>query len=1429
MSRDARLYSVSRTFVFSLLAGFLFVGVVRSARTARAANPTPPTPLTYDAPPASGDRNRLKLHLEGDSLELLDSSSGAVLTTRSSAVTSSIIINGSVSDDTLLVDFSNGNPIPPGGLTFNGGNQVTRQGDLIEIEGGIFHTAVYNYFNAHDGTVVLDGSTINYTGLEPLSNSGTAANVIFNLPAGTVGASLQDDGTAGNNVVQLVSTNATFETTTFTVPTGSLTVNGGGGTDTIVTSANFAGDFNATLTINGTAATDIVTLNGLTLGTAGNTGNLSVLAHNINLNGDINTTAGTTGNVSFNGAVALAANETFNAKGDVSFSQTLNGAFNLIVNTPGGTNFFGIVGGLTPLTGINTDAAGLTRVAANVTTTGNQTYGDQLALFANLTLTSSGGGTLSFANIDNNFALTVSTGGTAIFNNPVGSLVALASLTVTANAMTQVTGAFTMTNLALSVNTGIGSPGTPLATQVSKVEASAMTGGIFITNTGALTIGGVTASLSGLTVTTSGDIQVIASGSIALSDTDGLQIVTGGNTSGNITLTANGATADVTDTVDHDAIIAPRGNITVVAGRDILLGTAGMDFDNDVRANNNIAFTAGRDVTVDGFSDVASDDFGNNTGGGVTGTAGRNINVTNTFGTDASLGASGNGAGNVTLTTGANSFFNLTAPFSNAVFSNSGNVTVNADRAAISNSSGITALNGIVTIQQVSTNFTINLGSATDAAVNTLELSDAELDRIFSPTLRIGNSGGTFIGGINVTAAITQAGSSYTTLSLRGGNGNIDETGAGTLTETNLAAQAGFVSLTQATNNVTNLAGTTSAFVQFGFQFTNSGNLNVGTVDGVVGISGTNPLFGDVLLNGGAGAVLTVSQPITTSNGRIALTFDDMIINNNVTAPALGLFGPALEGLVTLTPTFIGRPINLGMDVGGQLGLTNLELTRITAGTLLGIGNTADVGGIFVSAPIVAPGTWSSLDLRNSGAPAGFVGAGGLLTVPNLSFTDGFPGGRIFNLNNATSGPDAIEQVPNPPIPYVGTINLTINAGAGSDTFLVTPSLLGLTTFHINGNAPVTAPGDSLIVDTTGATGTLLTRSNPGGQTHDGNYTFTNRQPIFFTSIETLNPITNPTATNGTVSGRILDQDGHPVEGVGIWMSGTQSRLTVTDANGYFHFDDVQENGLYSLTPARLNYVFSPQTRQFSQLGQHTDAAFTAVYNGQSNNPLDRTEYFVRQQYVDFLGREPDEPGFTAWVNGINNCAPDDTSCDRVHVSEMFFRSAEFQQRGYFLYRFYSTAFGRKPDFVEFTPDMARVSGFLTEEQLEAAKIKFVDDFTTRPLFVSAYGGLSNADYVDALLHSAQVSLGNRDELVASLNSSTLTRAQVFRQIAESSEVYQKYYNQAFVVMEYFGYLRRDPDALYLEWIDVLNQTGDARHMVEGFVNSVEYRNRFTR
>jgi len=60
-----------------------------------------------------------------------------------------------------------------------------------------------------------------------------------------------------------------------------------------------------------------------------------------------------------------------------------------------------------------------------------------------------------------------------------------------------------------------------------------------------------------------------------------------------------------------------------------------------------------------------------------------------------------------------------------------------------------------------------------------------------------------------------------------------------------------------------------------------------------------------------------------------------------------------------------------------------------------------------------------------------------------------------------------------------------------------------------------------------------------------------------------------PTATDGAVSGTILDTGGHPVAGVAIQMSGTQNRLTVTDSQGNYHFDDVETNGFYIVVPTR--------------------------------------------------------------------------------------------------------------------------------------------------------------------------------------------------------------------------------------------------------------------
>jgi uncharacterized repeat protein (TIGR01451 family) len=250
-----------------------------------------------------------------------------------------------------------------------------------------------------------------------------------------------------------------------------------------------------------------------------------------------------------------------------------------------------------------------------------------------------------------------------------------------------------------------------------------------------------------------------------------------------------------------------------------------------------------------------------------------------------------------------------------------------------------------------------------------------------------------------------------------------------------------------------------------------------------------------------------------------------------------------------------------------------------------------------------------------------------------------------------------------------------------------------------------------------------------------------------------------------------------------------------------------------------------------ANLGSITQATVTITDNANtSGNPIDQTPFFVRQHYIDFLGRKPDPPGFRGWQDILNNCKSGDTTCDRIEVSSGFFRSPEFQERGYFIYRFYSVALGRKPNYSEFIPDLAKVSGFLTDAEKEANKVAFVQEFMTRQEFRNRYDSqVTPTAYVDALLQTAGLpNHPSRTGWIDGLNKGTLTRARVLRELAESAESNGKFYTQAFVVMQYFGYLRRDPDSLYLKWIDIMNGNGgDYRAMINGFMNSAEYRQRF--
>jgi hypothetical protein len=226
---------------------------------------------------------------------------------------------------------------------------------------------------------------------------------------------------------------------------------------------------------------------------------------------------------------------------------------------------------------------------------------------------------------------------------------------------------------------------------------------------------------------------------------------------------------------------------------------------------------------------------------------------------------------------------------------------------------------------------------------------------------------------------------------------------------------------------------------------------------------------------------------------------------------------------------------------------------------------------------------------------------------------------------------------------------------------------------------------------------------------------------------------------------------------------------------------------------------------------------------------IDDSDFFIQQHYNDFLSRMPEPQGFQGWLNIMNNCQAGNTTCDRIEVSSAFFRSPEFQGRGYFIFRFYIAALGRNAFYNEFTPDLRRVSGFQDDAQLEASKVAFVQDFMTRSEFKQKYDQLTTPTaYVDGLLQAA--GLQNhplRGAWIDLLTQGKATRAEVLRGLMDSTEVYNKFYNTAFVVMQYFGYLRRDPDILYLDWIKTMDKTGDYRTMINGFMNSNEYRNRF--
>jgi hypothetical protein len=266
----------------------------------------------------------------------------------------------------------------------------------------------------------------------------------------------------------------------------------------------------------------------------------------------------------------------------------------------------------------------------------------------------------------------------------------------------------------------------------------------------------------------------------------------------------------------------------------------------------------------------------------------------------------------------------------------------------------------------------------------------------------------------------------------------------------------------------------------------------------------------------------------------------------------------------------------------------------------------------------------------------------------------------------------------------------------------------------------------------------------------------------------------------------------------------------------------------------------------------------------QTSNPLADPQFFVRQHYHDFLNREPDAAGLAFWADQLTNCSnppPSDLTVCRVNVSAAFFQSIEFQETGYLVERMYKAAYGEAtgtsalggPHQVmvpvvrlsEFLPDTQRLGRGVVvgqenwAERSEANKRDFALEFVRRPRFTSLFPSTMTAQEFVARLDQntgGVLTASEKAALVVTLGTTpadAAKRAQVLRGAAESEALARAEFNRAFVLMQYFGYLRRDPNAapdtnytgydFWLQKLDEFNGNYVRAEMVKAFISSDEY------
>ncbi|MCO6459575.1 MAG: VCBS repeat-containing protein, partial [Pirellulaceae bacterium] len=257
-------------------------------------------------------------------------------------VSGNVQIDTAAGDDSLTVDFSGGDPVPAGGVHYDGGtNVLTNPGDQLVLTGGSATTITHTFVNGSDGSASIDGSTISYTGLEPVTDNMSATHRVFTFTGGGETITVTD-GIAADGMTMIDSTLG--ESVYFTNPTASLTINAGTGNDTVTITSVDAG-YDASLTINGGTGDDTIHLNADITFAAGNSLDVNLQDDDASPGVDaINVGAGIDLALSGSGSATLQASRKITLASGSSI-VTADGAITLHANqqpTPTAGNFIGI-------------------------------------------------------------------------------------------------------------------------------------------------------------------------------------------------------------------------------------------------------------------------------------------------------------------------------------------------------------------------------------------------------------------------------------------------------------------------------------------------------------------------------------------------------------------------------------------------------------------------------------------------------------------------------------------------------------------------------------------------------------------------------------------------------------------------------------------------------------------------------------------------------------------------------------------------------------------------------------------------------------------------------------------------------------------------------------------------------------------------------